>query len=81
MAALPVVFGLPELEAAASVGVSPSKFRELVADGAMPSPRIVGGKLVYDVDELRSSFKNCPHRDGEEAETDTWADLTSKSAA
>jgi hypothetical protein len=61
-AALPIVFGLPELEAAAAVGVSQTKFREMVASGTMPQPRLVGGKLVYDVDELRAAFKAMPHR-------------------
>jgi len=35
---LPVVFGLGEVEAAAAIGVSASKFRTLVKDGRMPSP-------------------------------------------
>jgi excisionase family DNA binding protein len=74
------VFGLPEIEAAASVGISQTKFRELVAAGTMPSPRIVGGKLVYDVDELQAAFKNMPHR-GNEAEEDTWSDLRPKAAS
>ena len=71
---LPIVFGLPELEAAVSVGVSITKFREMVAEEIMPKPRDVSGKLVYDVDELRAAFKNMPHQGGEEG-VDTWADL------
>jgi hypothetical protein len=70
---LPVVFGLPEPEAAASVGLSPSKFRELVADGRMPKPRRIDGRIVFDVDELRAAFKALPHEAG--AQSDTWADL------
>jgi hypothetical protein len=72
---LPIVFGLPELEAAVSVGISPSKFRQMVAAGDMPKPRDVGGKLVYDVDELRGAFKAMPHQGGD-VEVDTWADVT-----
>lgn len=71
---LPVVFGLGEIEAAAAVGISSTKFRELVGLGAMPRPRRVGGRLVYDVDELRAAFKAMP-RDKEEPEADTWADV------
>ena len=70
---LPVVFGLPEPEAAASVGISLSKFRELVRDGRMPKPRRIDGRIVFDVDELREAFKSIPHEGG--AECDTWADL------
>jgi hypothetical protein len=44
-AALPIVLGLPEIEAAAAIGVSQTKFRELVSAKLMPSPRVVGGKL------------------------------------
>lgn len=74
---VPIVFGLPEAEAAASVGISQTKFRELVATGVMPAARKVGGKLVYDVDELRLAFKNLPHQGGD-TEVDTWADVTSE---
>ena len=74
VSALPIVFGLPEIEAAASIGVSTTKFRELVSKNLMPTPRDVGGKLSYDVDELRASFKAMPHR-REMNEVDTWADL------
>jgi predicted DNA-binding transcriptional regulator AlpA len=70
---LPVVFGLPEPEAAASVGVSVSKFRELVGDGRMPRPRRIDGRIVFDVDELRAAFKAIPHEAG--GESDTWVDL------
>ena len=79
-ATLPIVFGLPELEAAAAIGVSQTKFREMVADETMPEPRLVGGKLVYDVDELRTAFKALPHR-GAETEVDTWADVKPKAGS
>lgn len=74
---VPIIFGLPEVEAAVSIGVSPSKFRALVAEGLMPKARIVGGKHVYDVDELRIAFKAMPHQGGD-PEVDTWADVTSE---
>jgi hypothetical protein len=74
---LPIVFGLPEAEAAVAVGVSQTKFRELVATKAMPAARVVGGKLVYDVDELRLAFKSLPHQGGD-VEVDTWADVISE---
>jgi hypothetical protein len=78
MATLPIVLGLPELEAAAAIGVSQTKFREMVDNGMMPQPRNAEGKWVFDIDELRAAFKGLPHR-GEDsqgdAEEDTWADL------
>jgi hypothetical protein len=71
---LPVVFGLAELEAAAAVGISASKFRSLVGERRMPSPRRLDGRNIWDVDELRAAFKALPHEDeGEKA--NSWADL------
>ena len=71
---LPIVFGLGEIEAAAAIGVSASKFRELVKDARMPRPRRIDGRAVWDVDELRDAFKALPH-DGESEKADTWADV------
>jgi predicted DNA-binding transcriptional regulator AlpA len=71
---LPVVFGLGEIEAAAAVGVSASKFRELVRDARMPRPRRIDGRSVWDVDELRAAFKALPH-EGESEKADTWAEV------
>jgi hypothetical protein len=71
---LPVVFGLGEAEAAAAIGVSASKFRTLVSDKRMPSPRRVDGRNIWDVDELRAAFKALPH-EGESETVDSWADV------
>ena len=76
MPLLPVVFGLGELEAAAAIGISASKFRLLVSQKRMPSPRRLDGRKIWDVDELRQAFKALPHQDGDEdKEVDSWADL------
>jgi predicted DNA-binding transcriptional regulator AlpA len=74
MPSLPVVFGLGEVEAAAAIGISASKFRALVNDGRMPLPRRIDGRIVWDVDELRAAFKALPH-DGENEKADSWADV------
>lgn len=74
MPLLPIVFGLGELEAAAAIGISASKFRVLVSEKRMPSPRRLDGRKIWDVDELRAAFKALPH-DKETAESDSWADL------
>jgi len=71
---LPVVFGLGEVEAAAAIGVSASKFRTLVKENRMPSPRRLDGRNIWDVDELRAAFKALPHR-GESEMADSWADV------
>ena len=61
MPMLPVVFGLGEIEAAAAIGISASKFRALVNDKRMPSRRRLDGRNIWDVDELRAAFKALPH--------------------
>jgi predicted DNA-binding transcriptional regulator AlpA len=71
---LPIVFGLGEIEAAAAIGISASKFRELVKAARMPRPRRIDGRAIWDVDELREAFKALPH-DGESEKADTWADM------
>jgi hypothetical protein len=74
MLRLPVVFGLAEVEAATAIGVSASKFRALVKDKRMPSPRRLDGRNIWDVDELRAAFKALPH-EGETETADSWADV------
>jgi predicted DNA-binding transcriptional regulator AlpA len=71
---LPVVFGLGEVEAAAAIGISASKFRTLVEDQRMPSPRRIDGRSIWDVDELRAAFKALPH-ENECEKANSWADV------
>ncbi len=44
------------MEAATYVGISPTKFDQLVADGKMPKPKQIGGRKVWDVRELDPAF-------------------------
>lgn len=74
MPTLPVVFGLGEVEAAAAIGISASKFRALVDQKRMPSPRRLDGRNIWDVDELRAAFKALPHVDDSE-KVNSWADV------
>lgn len=72
-ARVPLVLGLPAPEAAAAIGISASKFRELVECRRLPKPRRIDGKLIWDADELRDAFKAFPHDGGDEV--DTWGDV------
>jgi hypothetical protein len=74
MPILPVIFGLGEVEAAAAIGISATKFRALVEEKRMPSPRRLDGRMIWDVDELRAAFKALPHAD-EDEKADSWADV------
>jgi hypothetical protein len=46
------------------VGISPSKFDELVADGRMPQPRRIDGRKVWDIRALDLAFDELPGDDG-----------------
>jgi len=65
--------GLHRTEAAVYIGVSPSKFDELVDDGRMPKPKQVDGRNVWDIRALDMAFDALP--DVGENGGDTWADV------
>ena len=58
--------GLSRLEAARYVGLSPSKFDELVRDGRMPAPAPIDGRRIWDRMELDGALDalfDARHRD------------------
>ena len=55
--------GLSRVEAAIYVGVSPSKFDEMVDDNRMPQPRRVDARKLWDVRELDLAFDALPRDD------------------
>lgn len=54
--------GLSREQAAAYIGVSPSLFDDMVADGRMPQPREFNRRNVWDRYELDEHFGKLPHR-------------------
>jgi predicted DNA-binding transcriptional regulator AlpA len=52
--------GLSRNEAADYVGVSPSTFDKLVADGRMPKPKRINSRTVWDKRALDASFDDLP---------------------
>jgi predicted DNA-binding transcriptional regulator AlpA len=48
--------GLSRDEAAMYIGISPSKFDELVADGRMPRPVKIDSRKVWDIRRLDLAF-------------------------
>jgi predicted DNA-binding transcriptional regulator AlpA len=52
--------GLCRSEAAAYIGVSPTKFDEMVADGRMPKPKRIDGRVVWDRHQLDIAFGALP---------------------
>jgi len=64
--------GLSREEAASYVGISPSKFDELVADHRMPRPLRIDSRKVWDVRELDLSFDALPRDAGG---GNSWGDV------
>lgn len=53
-------------EAAAEfVGISPTKFDEMVRDGRMPAPRRIDSRVLWDVAALNRSVDRLPGGDDE----------------
>lgn len=53
--------GLPRQVAAVYVGVSLTKFDEMVAAGLMPSPKRIGGLVLWFRPDLDLAFANLPN--------------------
>ena len=58
--------GIGREGAAAFLDIGATLFDRLVADGIMPQPRALGGRLVWDIDEIARAFRAIPHRAGAE---------------
>ncbi len=63
--------GLSRVIAAAYIGVSPSKFDEMVADKRMPRPKPIDGRRVWDRILLDEAFAALPE-EGEKRKASIW---------
>jgi predicted DNA-binding transcriptional regulator AlpA len=70
--------GLNRAEAAAYIGVSPSKFDEMVKDERMPRARKIDARKVWDVRELDSFFNDLPVDN--DAPLNSWDDFVTEGA-
>lgn len=52
--------GLGRDDAARYIGISPTKFDEMVADGRMPRPKRIDGRIVWDRLRLDAAFSDLP---------------------
>lgn len=55
------------------IGLSVTKFMELIERGLMPRPKRIDGRVVWDVRALDIAFDNLP--DDYVQVEDTWADF------
>jgi predicted DNA-binding transcriptional regulator AlpA len=62
--------GLSRVESAAYVGVSPSLFDTMVADGRMPKPKRINSRTIWDRKRLDEAFEALP----DEGERNPWDD-------
>ncbi len=60
--------GLCREAAARYVGVSPTKFDEMVKDGRMPGPKKIDSRSIWDRSEVDAAFDELP----QEAEINPW---------
>ena len=71
--------GLSRVESAEYVGISPSKFDQLVIDGRMPAAKRIDGRRVWDVRTLDLAFDALP---GEgEGERNEWDEVHAQETA
>ena len=66
--------GLSRTTAAAYIGVSPTKFDQLVQDGRMPCARIVDGRRIWGRIELNAAFEALPRATRGQSPADPWLD-------
>ncbi|MBJ7533320.1 hypothetical protein JDN40_04260 [Rhodomicrobium vannielii ATCC 17100] len=66
--------GLSRIEAAAYIGISPSLFDELVADGRTPRPKTINKRKVWDRIRLTAAFAALPG-DDIEGDGNPWDDF------
>jgi predicted DNA-binding transcriptional regulator AlpA len=52
--------GLSRDEAARYIGVGATKFDEMVADGRMPRPKRVDGRVIWDRLRIEAAFSDLP---------------------
>jgi predicted DNA-binding transcriptional regulator AlpA len=50
--------GMSRDEAARYIGVGPTKFDEMVADGRMPKPKRVDGRVIWDRLRIDAAFSD-----------------------
>ncbi|MGC2223368.1 MAG: hypothetical protein WA624_13910 [Methylocella sp.] len=63
--------GLSRTEAAAYIGVSPTLFDAMVADGRMPRPKRINARTVWDRLKLDAAFDALP----DEGDKNPWDDV------
>jgi len=69
--------GLNREDAAAYIGVGPTKFDEMVADCRMPTPHTIDRRQLWDRDEIQTAFRELPRIEEKEKENPWDKELAS----
>jgi hypothetical protein len=64
--------GLSRVEAAIYMGISPSKFDEMRADGRVSPAKLIDGRKVWDIRSLDAAFDALPDECGHHNSEDEW---------
>lgn len=64
--------GLSRQLAAAYIGIGTTKFDEMVADGRMPKPKRVDGRVLWDRFALDGAFEALPTDGQADQEENPW---------
>lgn len=67
--------GLSREIAAAYIGVSPSLFDIMVADGRMPGPKIINRRRIWDRTRLDLAFAALPGDDADDTKQNPWDEI------
>lgn len=67
--------GLSREIAAAYIGVSPSLFDIMVADGRMPGPKIINRRRIWDRTRLDLAFAALPGDDADDIKQNPWDEI------
>lgn len=67
--------GLNRVQAAAYIGVSPSLFDRMIADGVMPKPKRIWGRVVWDRLRIDEAFTAIPN-DDDTPRKSIWDEVT-----
>jgi predicted DNA-binding transcriptional regulator AlpA len=65
---------LSRAEAAEYVGVSPSLFNQMVADGRMPPAKLINSRKVWMRSKIEKAFAELPDKGQDDDTTSPWRD-------
>jgi predicted DNA-binding transcriptional regulator AlpA len=66
-----VPFAVSRETGAELIGISPNHFDKLVKEGRLPAPREVGGRILWDSEEIRAAWRAMPRR-GQPPPVNEW---------